>query len=163
MARIFCIIFLIFLFMTIRSDRYFQWVRQEIPVCRVFQNYLEYKNGTKTFLQKRKKVNAHIDFLWREYSSTSNVTLRELAVEIRTISVSSQWIQDENQGYIEFPIVKLNECMKFWRMGKWVYIVYQLSDMIWVLDWDYYLKHNFELSGDFQKVLLPFRNFIVIA
>ncbi len=145
-----------------RTDRYFQGLRREVPVCRIFQDYLESKNNTKTYLTKRPMANASIDFLWREYNQSNNETIRELAVEIRTLNVTSTRINSDFSGFIEFPISKLNECMMFWRMGKGIYIIYELSDMIGVLDWDYYLEHNFELSRDYQKVLLPMRNFIKI-
>lgn len=145
-----------------RTDRYFQGIRREVPVCRIFQDYLEHKNNTKTYLTKRPSVSARIDFVWREYNPKDNQTIQELAVEIRTLNRTSTDIENNSSGYIEFPISKLNECMMFWRMGKGVYIVYELVDMIGVLDWDYYLKHNFELSRDCSHLLLPIRNFINI-
>jgi hypothetical protein len=146
-----------------RAERYFQGIRRETPVCRIFQDYLESKNNTKTYLTKRPNTNASIDFIWREYSSENNQTIRELAVEVRTLNRTSIDIENSSSGYVEFPITKLNECMMFWRMGKWVYIVYELTDMVGVLDWDYYLGHNFELSKDHLSILLPIRNFIKIG
>lgn len=148
--------------MNTRTDRYYKGLRREVPVCRIFQDYLENKNKTKTYLSKRPSANASIDFLWREYNPENNETIRELAVEVRTMAISSTEIEKNRSGVIDFPISKLNECMMFWRMGKGIYIVYELSDMIGVLDWNYYLMHNFKLSRDYQKVLLPMRNFIKI-
>ncbi len=145
------------------TDRYFQGIRREVPVCRIFQDYLESKNNTKTYLTKRPSVNAHIDFLWREYNPDNNETIRELAVEVRTLNFASIVLENNYSGIIDFPISKLNECMMFWRMGKWVYIVYELSDMVGVLDWDYYLQHNFEISESKEWILLPLRNFIKIG
>lgn len=146
-----------------RTDRYFQGIRREVPVCRIFQDYLESKNNTKTYLTKRPSVSARIDFIWREYNPKGNQTIRELAVEIRTLNRTSTDIENNSSGYIEFPISKLNECMMFWRMRRDVYIVYELIDMVGLLNWDYYLKHNFELSRDNSSLLLPIRNFIKIG
>lgn len=77
--------------------------------------------------------------------------------------MTQEQIYDTYDGNIQFPLSKLNECMKFWRMGKAVYIVYELSDMVGVLEWNYYVTHNFEVSLDGKYLLLPLRNFIKIG
>lgn len=145
------------------THRYYQGLQREVPVCNLFQQYIESKNNTKTYLSKRPSQNAHIDFLGREYNPINNETKRELAVEIRTLKITSTTINQDYSWYIRFPISKLNECMLFWRMNMGVYIVYELSDMICFIEWDYYIKHNFKLSKDHLNVLLPMRNFIRIS
>ena len=143
-------------------NKYFIGKRLETQICMEFQKYIERKRGCKSFLKLRGEVNAHIDYLGHLYKPNFNVIVAQLAVEVRSLKKSKEDIEKEG-GYIDFPITKLNELMKFWRMDKECYIVYKLAEEVYVLSWDYYLKHNFEIElkdwkGDYVK--LPVRNFI---
>ena len=126
------------------TTRYFKWIQKETKICKIFQKYLEEKRGCKSFLKTRDDKQAPIDFLWRLYDKETNITIAELAVEVRSLEISRDEIK--NAGWIiKFPIAKLNEMMKFWRIWKECYIVYLLKEEIYFISWDYYLKHNFEI------------------
>lgn len=144
------------------KERYYKWIRLETPICKIFQSYIEKKRSCKSFLEKRKNKQAPIDFLGRLYDKETNETIVELAVEVRSLDLSKEDIE-ERFWYIGFPKSKLNEMMKFWRMDKECYIVYSLAGEVFFLSWDYYLRHNFELverrkGDDFLK--LPMRSFM---
>lgn len=140
-------------------DRYFKWISLETKVCKIFQKFLEEKRWYKSFLKLRENKQAPIDFLWRLYDKTTWKTIVELAVEIRTLKYDKEHIE-KWIWYISFPISKLNELMKFWRMWKEVYIVYLLNDKVYFLNFDYYLKHNFEILKSKDYILkLPIKIF----
>lgn len=127
-----------------KTDRYFKWKFKESPICRIFQDFIEDKKGCKTYLEARKDPQAPVDFIGRFYDKETNKTIVEVAVEVRSLQFTKEEIR-KWYWYIAFPISKLNELMKFWRMGKEVYIVYLLKDQVFFLNWDYYLTHNFEI------------------
>lgn len=143
------------------NNNYFKWVSKEASICKIFQQYIEEKRGCKTFLKTRENKQAPIDFLWRFYHSSNNNTICEVAVEVRTLIYSKEHINNW-LWYIMFPIAKLNELMMFWRMKKEIYIVYQLKDKVYFLEWNYYLNHNFELWTNklWNFIKLPIKNFI---
>lgn len=145
-----------------RTARYYEWIRLETPVIKVFQKYLEDKNWYLTFLEKRDNPQASIDFIGRTYDKETNKTIKHLAVEVRSKEPSKEEIESK-WWFIDFPIAKLNEAMMFWRMKKEVYIVYLLKDKVYFLNWDYYVTHNFEIAitkkGSYI-VKLPVRNFM---
>lgn len=141
------------------NTRYFEWIRQETEICKVFQSYIEQKRWCKSYLWKRENPQASVDFLGRLYDKDTNTTVTELAVEVRTLNTRIEQIE-----YINFPIQKVNELMKFWRMKKEVYVVYKLLNEIIFLNWDYYMKHNFEVWNSKKWVFLklPINSFIKI-
>ena len=145
----------------IKSNRYFKWIRLETPIVKIFQEYIEDKRWYKTYLSKRGNKQASVDFLGRFYDSDTGITLKDVAVEVRSLNIAKSDIESA-KWYIEFPIEKLNELMKFWRMWKEVYVVYLLGDKVYFIDWNYYLSHNFELwKIDWEYYIkLPVRNFI---
>lgn len=146
------------------TNKYFKWIREETKVCKTFQEHIHKKRPwVLTFLKKRASTQASIDFLWHMYDKETKQTITELAVEVRTLSKSKEEIEKEI-GYIEFPISKLNEMMKFRRMWKDSYIVYKLKDKVYYLSWEYYLKHNFEINLKkwcWNYLKLPIKNFIL--
>lgn len=143
------------------TQNYFKWISKETDICKIFQKYIEENRKCKTFLQTRKDKQAPIDFLWRFYEETTNKTICEVAVEVRSLELTKEDIE-KGLWFIMFPISKLNELMQFWRMWKEVYIVYLLKYEVYFLFWDYYLKHNFEIwkNRDWYFIKLPIKNFI---
>ena len=143
------------------TKRYFKWIQKETSICKVFQRYLEKKRSCKSFLEQRESKQASIDFLWRLYDKESWNTITKLAVEVRSLDISKEYIEN-NSWYIEFPISKLNEIMMFWRLWKECYIVYLFKDKVYYISWDYYLKYNFEIDKNKIDyfVKLPIKNFI---
>lgn len=131
------------------TDRYFKWIRLENAICRVFQDFIEEKKPElKTNFQLRKNKQASVDFLWETYYKESWKTKDKYAVEVR--SLESSFFEIKNKWwFINLPIAKLNELMMFWRMKKKCYIVYSLAWEVYYLQWDYYLKHNFEIKKEF--------------
>lgn len=144
-----------------KINRYFKGIQKETDICKVFQKHIEQKRNCKSFLSLRKDKQAPIDFLWRLYDKKNNNTIIELAVEVRSLELSKEDIE-KWLWYIEFPITKLNELMKFRRMWKESYIVYLLKDKVFFISWDYYLKHNFELWKNSKEYFLKLsiKNFI---
>ena len=138
-----------------KTNRYFKGIQKETTICKVFQNYIEEKRQCSSFLKLRKNKQASIDFLWRLYNKGNNKTIVELAVEVRSLDINKEEMWD----FIKLPISKLNELMKFRRMWKESYIVYLLKDKVWFISWEYYLKHNFEISNDYKFIKLPIQNF----
>ena len=143
------------------TKKYFKWIQKETPICKVFKKYIEEKRKCKTFLKTREDKQAPIDFLWRFYEETTNKTICEVAVEVRSLELTKEDIE-KGFWFIDFPISKLNEIMQFWRMWKEVYIVYLLKDKVYYLFWDYYLTHNFEIWFSKWKyfIKLPIKSFI---
>jgi len=143
------------------TARYHQWIRQESLICKTFQEYINRKRNCLSYLSKRENPQASIDFLWRLYNKENNQTITELAVEVRSLRLSKSQIES-SKWHIEFPISKLNELMQFWRMWKEIYIVYRLRNWTYFLNWDYYLKHNFEIwvASNKNYIKLPIQNFI---
>ncbi|MFA5916968.1 MAG: hypothetical protein WC850_01885 [Candidatus Gracilibacteria bacterium] len=143
------------------TKRYFKGIQKESSICKAFQKYIENKRDCKSFLKTRDDKQAPIDFMGRFYDKVTGETIVEVAVEVRSLELSIEYIE-KGLGFIMFPISKLNELMKFRRMKKEVYIVYLLKDKVYFLLWDYYLTHNFEL-GFYKKgpfIKLPIRNLI---
>ena len=140
------------------TNRYWKWIQKETSICKVFQKHIEGKRNCKSFLKLRESKQASIDFLWRLYDKENNETIVELAVEVRSLDIEKEKIGE----YIDFPISKLNELMKFRRMWKECYIVYLLKDEVWFINWEYYLKHNFEIDKNYRGYFLklPIENFI---
>lgn len=158
------------------QKRYFKWISSETEIAKIFQNYLEIKTWCKSYLAKRKKANDSIDFLGRIYDFNTNKTVKELAVEVRTLFFTKKKLNELNDWFLHFPISKLNEMMTFLRIKKNVYIVYRLwweEWKIYFISFDYYLNHNFKLKKIFIKkengfnkeeyvLLIPLRNLIFI-
>ena len=136
-----------------KTNRYFKGIQKETIICKVLQKYIEEKRQCSSFLKLRKNKQASIDFLWRLYDK--EWTIIELAVEVRSLNIN----KEDMWNFIKLPISKLNELMKFWRMWKESYIVYLLNDKVWFISWEYYLKHNFEISNDYKFIKLPIQNF----
>lgn len=155
-------------------NRYFEWISKETEICKIFQDYYNKKNNFLTYLQKRENKQASIDFLGRSYNPESKQTIKELAIEVRTLSKNYEDLLKLNDWFINFPISKLNELMKFWRMWKDIFIVYQFwESWVYFLNFDYYIKHNFEIkkviiykeewyNKETYVILIPLRNFIKI-
>jgi hypothetical protein len=143
------------------TKRYFKWIQKESSICKAFQKYIENKRDCKSFLKTRDDKQAPIDFMWRFYDKVTWETIVEVAVEVRSLELSIEYIE-KWLWFIMFPISKLNELMKFRRMKKEVYIVYLLKDKVYFLLWDYYLTHNFELwfYKKWPFIKLPIRNLI---
>lgn len=143
------------------TKKYFKWKRLENSICKIFQGYIENERWCKSFLEQRENLQASVDFLGRLYDKENNKTIVDLAVEVRSLEQSKEDIENKYK-LIPFPISKLNELMKFWRMWKEVYILYLLKDKVFFLNWAYYLKHNFEIkeSKKWYFIKLPIINFI---
>lgn len=155
------------------SLRYFEWIRKETDLCKIYQEYIENKTWYKSFLSKRENKQASIDFLWRIYNSTDNKTIKEVALEVRTLKYSKSKLEELNNWFLHLGISKLNELIKFWRIGKEVLILYLLWDEVYYINFDYYLKHNFEIEKmvmrkenwsfkDEYIMKIPLRNLILI-
>jgi hypothetical protein len=141
------------------TTRYFKWIQKETKICKIFQKYLESKRECKSFLKTRDDKQAPIDFLGRLYDKKTGNTIVELAVEVRSLEISLEDLI-KTPRFIKFPIAKLNEMMKFWRMEKECYIVYLLKEEVYFISWDYYIKHNFEIWIEkwIYYIKLPIQN-----
>jgi hypothetical protein len=143
------------------TNKYFKWIQKETSICKVFQSYIEDKRNCKTYLTLRENKQAPVDFLGRFYDKKTYKTIVEVALEVRSLEFCVNSIKNW-LWFIYFPISKLNELMKFWRMWKECYIVYLLKDKVHFLSWDYYLKHNFEIwnTNKWVFIKLPIDSFM---
>ena len=66
---------------------------KETSICKVFQKYIEEKRACKSFLWLRNNKQAPIDYLGRLYDKETWKTIKELAVEVRSLNLSKEGIE----------------------------------------------------------------------
>ena len=149
-----------------RTKDYFNWIDQETEVIKVWEEFRISKWKRPIFWKHTKEANSHIDYYWYlqnpdqrfEYEQENEVI--EIA-EIRTLKKKFSELNE-----IILPIDKLNDLMKFWRLFKCqkynVHIIWKLQDWYYFLNWDYYLRHNFQLTKKHDYLIIPTRNLQLI-
>lgn len=149
-----------------KTKDYFSWINQETEIIKVWEEWRIWKWKRPLFWKHTKEVNAHIDYYWylqdpdKRFESEQKNEAIEVA-EIRTLNKSKS---DLNE--IIIPIDKLNDLMKFWRLFHCkryhTHIIWKLRDWYYSLDWDYYVRNNFQLTKKHDYLIIPSINLLLI-